>query len=56
MRIEPLLPEDIEEARGLGAVADPFDRLLGGTALRLSAPLISKDSRLKRLRGVRTMW
>lgn len=56
IRVEPLLVEDIEEARGIGAVADPFDRLLAGTALRLSAPLISKDRLLKRLRGLRTVW
>jgi PIN domain nuclease of toxin-antitoxin system len=56
IRVEPFLPEDVEDARGIAAVAEPFDRLLAATALRLSAPLISKDARLKRLRGLRTLW
>jgi len=55
-RLEALLPEDIEEARALGPIADPFDRLLAGTALRLSASLITKDERLRRSRRVRTLW
>ena len=55
-RLEALLPEDIDEARALGPIADPFDRLLAGTALRLTASLITKDERLRRARQVRTLW
>ena len=54
--IEPLTWEDIREARGLAGLVDPFDRLIAGTALRLGAPLITSDERIRQSRLVRTMW
>ena len=54
--IEPLLWEDIREARGLAALVDPFDRLIGGTAIRLDAPLITADERIRVSGMVRTVW
>jgi len=53
---EALLAADIEEARALPHLADPFDRLIAGTALRLGVPLITKDERIKRGGRVRVIW
>jgi PIN domain nuclease of toxin-antitoxin system len=46
----------VEEARSLGSLRDPHDRLIGGTALRLGAALITADHRLRRERNLRTVW
>jgi PIN domain nuclease of toxin-antitoxin system len=54
--IEPLVWEDIREACGLAALADPFDRLIAGTAIRLDAPLITGDERIRASGVVRTIW
>ena len=54
--IEPLLWEDIREARGLAPLLDPFDRLIAGTAIRLDAPLITADARIQSSGLVRTVW
>jgi PIN domain nuclease of toxin-antitoxin system len=54
--IEPLVWEDIREARGLASLIDPFDRLIAGTAIRLDAPLITGDERIRSCRLVRTVW
>jgi PIN domain nuclease of toxin-antitoxin system len=54
--IEPMLWEDLREARGLAALVDPFDRLIAGTALRLDAPLITGDQRIRTSGLVRTVW
>jgi PIN domain nuclease of toxin-antitoxin system len=54
--IEPMVWEDIREARGLAALADPFDRMIAGTALRLDAPLITGDERIRASNLVRTVW
>ncbi len=43
------------EARSLRALADPFDRLIAGTALRLGVPLISADARIA-ASAVKTVW
>ncbi len=56
LRIEPLFADDVEEARRLGALRDPFDRLIGGTALRLGAPVLSADRRLRAERRLRVVW
>ena len=56
LRVEPLLVEDVEEARGLGGISDPFDRLIAGTAVRIGAWLISRDEQIRRVRRVRTVW
>ena len=54
--IEPLVWEDIREARGLAALVDPFDRMIAGTALRLDAPLITPDERIRASGLLRTVW
>lgn len=43
--IEPLTPEDIDEARALRSLRDPFDRLIAGTARRLALPLLPTTHR-----------
>ena len=54
--LEPLIWEDVREARGLAALVDPFDRLIAGTAVRLGAPLITSDERIRRCGLVPTIW
>ena len=56
LRIEPLLLGDVEEARALRGLRDPHDRLIGGTALRLSVELITGDARMRRETRLRTVW
>ncbi len=52
----PLLPEDVDEARSLRPLVDPFDRLIAGTARRLGLPLITIDDRIVGSGLVRTVW
>jgi PIN domain nuclease of toxin-antitoxin system len=54
--IEPLVWADVREARALAALVDPFDRLIAGTAIRLDAPLITGDERIRASGLVRTIW
>lgn len=54
--IEPLTSEDIDEARGLVALVDPFDRLVAGTSLRLGLPLLTNDERITDSGQVQTYW
>jgi PIN domain nuclease of toxin-antitoxin system len=54
-QIQPLLWEDVNEARGL-PFGDPFDCLIAGTALRLGVPLITKDSAISESGLVETVW
>lgn len=54
--IEPLTWEDVEEARSLATLVDPFDRLIAGTANRLRCPLITRDSRIAKSRLVAVVW
>lgn len=54
--VEPLLPADVDEARGLGALRDPFDRLIAGTSLRLGLPLLTADDAIAVAPSVRTVW
>jgi PIN domain nuclease of toxin-antitoxin system len=56
LAVEALAWEDIREARGLAGLVDPFDRLIAGTALRLDAPLLTNDERIRRSGLVRTVW
>jgi PIN domain nuclease of toxin-antitoxin system len=56
VRIEPLTAEDVDEARGLASVSDPFDRLIAGTSLRLGIPLLTRDEVLRQISAVRTVW
>ena len=54
--VEPLTWEDIEEARSLRALIDPFDRLIAGTANRLKCSLITRDRRIATSDLVATVW
>lgn len=54
--IEPLTPEDVDEARALATLPDPFDRLIAGTAVRLDLPLLTNDSVVTESGRVRTFW
>jgi PIN domain nuclease of toxin-antitoxin system len=54
--IEPLGWEDVREARALVGLVDPFDRLIAGTAVRLEAPLLTGDERIRRSALVPTVW
>jgi PIN domain nuclease of toxin-antitoxin system len=54
--IEPLVWDDIREARGLARLIDPFDRLIAATAVRLGAPLLTRDERIQGSGLVRTIW
>src|SRR5258705_13622329 len=54
--IEPLTWEDVEEARSLRTLADPFDRLIAGIANRLQSPLITRDSELVDSGLLETVW
>jgi PIN domain nuclease of toxin-antitoxin system len=54
-QIQPLLWEDVNEARAL-PFDDPFDGLIAGTALRLDAPLITKDAALSKSGLLEIAW
>jgi PIN domain nuclease of toxin-antitoxin system len=54
--IEPLVWDDIREARGLAGLIDPFDRLIAATAVRLGAPLLTSDERIQSSGLVQTIW
>ncbi len=56
LRVEPLTRGDVEEARAFRGLPDPNDRLIAGTAVRLDAPLLTTDRRLRSEPGVRTLW
>jgi PIN domain nuclease of toxin-antitoxin system len=56
IKVELLLPGDIEQARALAHLPDPFDRLIAGTSLRLGVPILGKDQRMKRGGRVRLVW
>jgi PIN domain nuclease of toxin-antitoxin system len=46
---------DIKESRQL-PFSDPFDCFIAGTALRLDAPLITKDQEIIDSKRVQTLW
>ena len=54
--LEPVTIEDVEHARDFSMLDDPFDRLVAGTARRLSIPLISADERIRGSRLVAVVW
>ena len=55
-RIEPLTWEDVNEARSLASLKDPFDRLIAGIANRLQSPLITRDRELVDSGLLETLW
>ena len=54
--IEPLTPEDVDEARALAKLRDPFDCLIAATARRLQHPLITNDAAIFEAGVVSTHW
>jgi PIN domain nuclease of toxin-antitoxin system len=56
LRVEPLTRADVDQARSLHGLRDPHDRLIGGTALRLGAALVTADRRMRSERQLRTVW
>ena len=54
----PLTPEAAVAAASFAAEfpGDPADRMIASTALEAGAPVVSKDARLKGLRGLKTIW
>lgn len=54
--VEPLIWEDIEQARLLSLFPDPFDRLIAGMANRIGCSLITRDERITASRRVATVW
>ena len=54
--VEPLIWEDIEQARLLPVLADPFDRLIAGMANRIGCSLITRDDRITASHRVTTVW
>jgi PIN domain nuclease of toxin-antitoxin system len=52
----PLTAEIALEADAPDMHADPADRFVVATALRFSAPLVTKDRLLRSLRFVETIW
>ena len=56
LQVEPLLLADVERARELGALVDPFDRLVAATALRLECALITADARVAESGLVPVAW
>ena len=55
MPLEPLLPEDIDEARAV-TLRDPFDCLIVATARRLGLALITCDEVITETKVVRSYW
>jgi len=39
-----------------GSPADPADRMIAASALEADAPVVSRDTRLKGLPGLKTIW
>jgi len=56
VHLEPLTADDVDEARALRELRDPFDRMIAGTAIRLGLPLLTRDETMRASRRVRTLW
>lgn len=54
--LDAMTLEDIDEARGLGSLPDPFDRLIAGTAIRLGLPLLTQDELITNSKRIPTYW
>jgi PIN domain nuclease of toxin-antitoxin system len=56
LELHPLDRHHVAEARALGPLRDPFDRLIAGTAIALGLPLITPDSRIAASRRLPIVW
>jgi PIN domain nuclease of toxin-antitoxin system len=56
LTLEEVTAEDMDHARSLAPLVDPFDRMIAGTALRLGVPLVTIDERIIDSRLVKTVW
>jgi PIN domain nuclease of toxin-antitoxin system len=56
LRVEDLTLDDVAHARAFPSLADPADRLIVGTALRLGATLLTADERITRSGVVPVAW
>ncbi len=54
--IEPLTAEDVDEARSLAKLHDPFDRMIAGTSIRLGLPLLTRDATMTEDPRIDTIW
>ena len=56
LAVEPFTIDDAAVARNLPVLADPFDRMIVATAVRLGVPLISADEGVTAAGVVRVVW
>jgi PIN domain nuclease of toxin-antitoxin system len=56
LTFEPVTVADVDAARELPMVADPFDRIVAGMALRLEVPLITADEEMRESGLVEVVW
>ena len=54
--VEPFTADDAIAARALAILADPFDRMIVATAIRLGVPLITADGDIGDADVVRVVW
>ena len=54
--VEPMGLDDVDLARDMVLLADPFDRLVVATARRLDAPLLTSDDRIASSGLVDVVW
>jgi PIN domain nuclease of toxin-antitoxin system len=54
--VEPMGLEDVDLARDLAILVDPFDRLVVATARRIDAPLLTSDERIASSGLVEVVW
>jgi PIN domain nuclease of toxin-antitoxin system len=56
-KVEPLCLPIIEKSRIISReeVSDPWDRLIAATSMHLDVPLITRDTRLRKL-GLKVIW
>ncbi len=58
LRFEPVSAEIAQMAGAFGESmhGDPADRVIAATALTLAAPLVTADSKLRSVQGLKTVW
>ena len=56
VEVAPLTPEIAVESVALAIHPDPANRFIVATALSRGAPLVTKDARIRKIRGLETVW